>query len=100
MAKKSANTLTSAVSKSVKTAWQALGRIDYGRKSSEQGNLQFRRSLYFVKNMKRGESITTQSVRSIRPGNGLSPKELFNVIGKKVKSDIEFGTPVHYDVIY
>jgi N-acetylneuraminate synthase len=86
--------------KSVKTAWQALGRIDYGRKSSEQGNLQFRRSLYFVKNMKRGESITTQSVRSIRPGNGLSPKELFNVIGKKVKSDIEFGTPVHYDVIY
>jgi len=85
---------------SVKTAWQALGRIDYGRKSSEQGNLQFRRSLYFVKNMKKGELITPQSVRSIRPGNGLSPKELFNIIGKKVNSDIEFGTPVHHDVIY
>ncbi|MBW3010445.1 pseudaminic acid synthase, partial [Acinetobacter baumannii] len=57
-----------------KTAWQALGHVDYGRKSSEQGNAQFRRSLYFVKDLKAGDVIDESSIRSVRPGYGLPPK--------------------------
>lgn len=77
-----------------KTAWHALGKIDYGRKSSEQGNVQFRRSLYFVKSLKKGEIITASHVRSIRPGYGLAPKYIDDVIGRVAASDIDYGMPV------
>ena len=80
-----------------KTAWQALGTIDYGRKTSEQGNVQFRRSLYFVTDLKVGEEITTQSIRSIRPGFGLPPKFFSQLLGKKVNRDVERGMPVKWD---
>ena len=82
-----------------KTAWQALGRVDYGRKSSEQGNVKFRRSLYFVKDMKAGDLITADCVRSVRPGNGLPPKMVELVVGAVVKSDVSFGTPVKNDLL-
>lgn len=78
-----------------KTAWKALGSIDYGRKSSENDNLIFRRSLYFVKNIKKGETITNEHIRSIRPGYGLPPKFQDQIIGKKVLKDAEYGTPVN-----
>jgi len=77
-----------------KTAWKALGEVDYGRKSSEQGNAQFRRSLYFVKDMEAGEVITEDCVRSVRPGYGLAPKYLEEILGKKVVSDIMANSPV------
>ena len=77
-----------------KTAWQALGNVDYGRKSSEQGNVKFRRSLYFVKDIKAGEIITSEHVKSIRPGYGLAPKYLTKVIGKSAIQNIQRGTPV------
>lgn len=82
-----------------KTAWLALGRVDYGRKSSEQGNFKFRRSLYFVKDMKAGDMITAECVRSVRPGNGLPPKVFDVVVGAVVKCDVSFGTPVRDDLI-
>lgn len=82
-----------------KTAWQALGQVNYGRKSSEQGNVQFRRSLYFVKDLKAGDVITKDSVRSVRPGFGLAPKYLEDIIGKQVSIDIDKHTPVKRDFI-
>lgn len=82
-----------------RTAWQALGKVDYGRKSSEQGNAQFRRSLYFVKELKAGELITEDAVRSVRPGFGLAPKFLPEVIGKRVVADVKKNTAVKREVL-
>ena len=83
-----------ALCKDAKTAWAALGRVDYGRKSSEQGNVQFRRSLYFVKDLAAGETITADAVRSVRPGFGLPPKRLDEVIGRKVSRAVAANTAV------
>jgi N-acetylneuraminate synthase len=89
----------SALCRDSKTAWKALGQVDYGRKSSEQGNAQFRRSLYFVKDMKAGDVITENCVRSVRPGYGLAPKYLDRVIGQVVARDIKANTPVMEDAL-
>lgn len=83
-----------ALCRDSKTAWQALGRVDYGRKSSEQGNVKFRRSLYFVKDLKAGDVITADSIRSVRPGFGLPPKLFDQLLGRKVLFDICANTPV------
>src|SRR5690554_6223844 len=88
-----------ALCRDSKTAWKALGQVDYGRKSSEQGNAQFRRSLYFVKDMKAGEVITEDCVRSVRPGYGLAPKYLDRVIGQMVGREVSANTPVTEDVL-
>jgi N-acetylneuraminate synthase len=88
-----------ALCQGAKTAWQALGRVDYGRKSSEQGNAKFRRSLYFVKAMSANEQITPDCIRSVRPGYGLAPKFLQEIIGKKVTQDIKQNSPVTMSLI-
>ena len=75
-------------------AHESLGSVDYGLKSSEVGNIKFRRSLYFVKSLKAGDVITRNSVKSIRPGYGMAPKHLDSIIGLSVREDIEIGTPV------
>ena len=77
-----------------RTCWEALGAVNYGRKSSETQNAQFRRSLYFVKPLKAGEIITPDSIRSVRPGYGLPPKMYDEVVGRKVTQDVDFATPV------
>ncbi|MGE8502066.1 MAG: pseudaminic acid synthase [Pseudomonas sp.] len=79
--------------------WSALGRVDYGRKSSELSNVKFRRSLYFVKALKAGELITDDAVRSVRPGYGMPPAKYDQVVGSKVSRDVEFGMPVTLDLI-
>jgi pseudaminic acid synthase len=81
---------------SAKTAWSALGRVDYGRKSSELDNVKFRRSLYFVKGLKAGEIITRDAVRSVRPGYGLAPKHYDALIGRRLTQDVEYGTAVQW----
>ena len=83
-----------ALCNGARTAWEALGQVDYGRKSSEQGNAQFRRSLYFVKSLKAGDVVTPDAVRSVRPGFGAAPKHLDAVIGKRVLYDVNANTPV------
>lgn len=77
-----------------RSAWDSLGRVDYGQKSSELGNVQFRRSLYFVRNLKAGDVVTEDAVRSVRPGFGAPPKLLPEVIGKRVRTDQRANTPV------
>jgi len=82
-----------ALCRDSKTAWAALGQVDYGRKSSEQGNVKFRRSLYFVKDLKAGDVITEDAVRSVRPGFGLPPSALQKIIGKRTTQNIKANTP-------
>jgi len=88
-----------ALCKDSKTAWAALGKVDYGRKSSEDGNVKFRRSLYFVKDMKAGEIITADAVRSVRPGFGLAPKNLARLLGRIVNSDVKSATPTKWQLV-
>jgi pseudaminic acid synthase len=75
-----------------RTAWESLGRIDYGRKSSEQGNVQFRRSLYWVQDLEAGAVVTADAVRSVRPGHGLPPKRLDDLIGRTLARPVRAMT--------
>ena len=86
-----------ALCRDSKTAKSALGKVDYGRKSSEKGNIQFRRSLYFVESLSKGDTVSPDSVRSVRPGYGIAPKFYNEVLGRKVKRDVEYGVPVSWD---
>lgn len=84
----------SKLCKKTLSTWQTLGKVNYEKKSSEKENLKFRRSLYFVKDLNAGDIISSQNVRSIRPGFGMAPKNLPNLIGKSVSRNIKSGTPV------
>ena len=88
-----------ALCRDSRTAWAALGGINYGRKSSETGNVQFRRSLYFVKELKAGDVVTADAVRSVRPGFGLPPKMLEQILGRKVVVDVSRNTAVSLSVL-
>ncbi|OYU31451.1 MAG: pseudaminic acid synthase [Comamonadaceae bacterium PBBC2] len=83
-----------ALCRGAKTAWSAIGSVDYGCKSSEQANIKFRRSLYFVTDMKAGDVITPNCVRSVRPGFGLAPKHLESLLGRRLSADAKANTPV------
>ena len=81
-----------------KTAWEALGKVNYERTEAEKGNVKFRRSLYFVRDLKQGDIITQDCVRSVRPGFGLAPKHLDVIIGTKLNRDVSANTPVKTEV--
>ncbi len=80
-----------------RTAWDALGRVDYGRKSSEQQNTVFRRSLFVVEDIAKGAEITQANIRSIRPGYGLAPKHYETVLGQRATRDLKRGEPLTWD---
>lgn len=82
-----------------KIAWSATGKVNYERKESEKGNLIFRRSLYVVKNIAKGERFTHENIRSIRPGYGLAPKYISAVLGQTAAKDISKGTPLSNELI-
>lgn len=84
---------------SCKTAWEALGEVNYKLKSSEKGSMKFRRSLYIVKDLKVGDLITDENVRSIRPGYGIPPKFKDNIIGKTIKVNAVKGTSLQWNMI-
>ena len=82
-----------------KNAWQALGKISYGATEAEKKSLQFRRSLYIVKDMKAGDVLTAENVRAIRPGLGLPTKYLETILGKKLKINVKKGTALAWNLI-
>ncbi len=80
-------------------AFQALGEVRYGATEKETASLVYRRSLYFVENMKAGDEISEQNMRAIRPGLGLPPRYYDELLGKKVRRDIKRGTAVKLEDI-
>ena len=85
--------------KESKVAWESLGKTQYGPTVSERKSLQFRRSLYVSKNVKKGEIINKNNIKNIRPGKGLPPKNLSVVLGKKFSKNIKIGTPLNWGLI-
>lgn len=88
-----------ALCRGVRTAWESIGNVDYERQPSEQSNVKFRRSLYFVSDLAVGDVVTLDAVRSVRPGFGLPPKYLDQVIGRKVTRAVTKNTPVSFEVL-
>jgi N-acetylneuraminate synthase len=80
-------------------AWQAVGTVNYGPSQAERKSLQFRRSLYITKDLKAGDLLTANNVRAIRPGFGLPPEYLEEVLGTAVKTDVELGTPLSWSIL-
>lgn len=86
-----------ALCRDARMAWEAVGKVDYGRKSSELGNVKFRRSLYFVKEMEAGQIIMEDCVKSVRPGYGLAPKFLDSILGRKLRYGVKANTAVRLE---
>jgi N-acetylneuraminate synthase len=81
----------------IRTTERALGTVRYGPREGELPSLVFRRSLFVVEDIKKGESFTHQNVRSIRPGHGLPPNVIGRVIGKRAVCKLGRGTPLSWD---
>jgi N-acetylneuraminate synthase len=80
-------------------AWQAMGAVRYGASNAEKQSLLHRRSLYVVKDIAAGEPLTRENVRAIRPGLGLPPKHLEQILGRTARIAIKRGTPVAWDIL-
>lgn len=80
-------------------AWKSIGRPGFNRPLAEEQMRKYRRSLYFMKSMKKGDSISPSDIRAIRPGFGLAPKYFDEIVGRKLCSNVERGDPVSLDVI-
>jgi pseudaminic acid synthase len=82
-----------------KRAWQALGKISYGVTEAEKKSLTYRRSLYISQDMKKGDMLSPENLRTIRPGLGLAPKYYDVLLGKTVKQDVKKGTPMSWEIL-
>src|SRR5207244_4163288 len=83
----------------VRTAEKALGTVHFGVSDLESRSRVFRRSLFIVRDVKKGEKLTEDNVRSIRPGHGLHTRHLSDVLGKTAVEDIVLGTPLRWDLV-
>jgi len=82
----------------VRTVEKALGRVRYGPTPHEMRTRPFRRSLFVVSDIKKGQPFTADNVRSIRPADGLHPRHLPEILGRHAARDIERGTPMSWDL--
>lgn len=83
-----------ALCTSARVAWEAMGQIDYGKKPSELGNIKLRRSLYFVRDIAKGQVIGPEDIRSVRPGYGLPPAMFDQIVGQPTLHDVARHSPV------
>lgn len=88
-----------AMVQAVRRAEESLGHVNYGGTQEESSMRKFRKSLYVVKEMKAGEAFSLENVKSIRPGYGLSPRHLREILGKRASQDLERGTPLAWGMI-
>ena len=75
-------------------AWESIGKINYDKKESEIPNIKFRRSLYYVKDLKAGSVLKVSDFKSVRPGYGIHPKYSKEIVGKKLLKDIKKFSPI------
>jgi N-acetylneuraminate synthase len=83
----------------VRIAEKALGEVNFGVSRKEEASRVFRRSLFVVENVMPGEIFTASNVRSIRPGHGLHPRHLPEVLGKHAAREIKKGTPLSWEFV-
>lgn len=82
---------------SVRMTESIMGNVTYGGVKSEKETKKHRRSLFVVKDMKKGDKFTENNLKSIRPGNGIHTKHYWDILGKECNQDIEFGTPMKFE---
>ena len=82
-----------------KKAWSAIRNTNFSRSNEESENIIFRRSIYFVKDKKAGQTLDESDIKRIRPGHGLHPRHYQNVIGKTLLQDVERGDALTVDLI-
>jgi N-acetylneuraminate synthase len=88
-----------ALVRGARAAFEALGTGAPTRSEVEQGSMVFRRSLYVVRDMQQGEVFTAQNIRSIRPGFGLPPRHLPEILGRRARRALARGTALTWDAI-
>jgi N-acetylneuraminate synthase len=82
-----------------KRAWQALGQVQFGATEREKKSMIFRRSLYVAQDMKAGDQLTPDNLRSVRPGFGLPPKYYDVLLGRRINCDVKRGTPMRWELL-
>jgi pseudaminic acid synthase len=87
------------LTKSTKEVWESLGEDGLEIQESEKANIKFRRSIYVIKDIKKGDTFNHENIRRIRPGYGMSPIKFESVLGKRANSNIEAGTPLQESFI-
>jgi N-acetylneuraminate synthase len=88
-----------ALRRDMDDAWQARGRVAYGYTEAEEKSLAYRRSLYAIAPIRKGEAFSRDNVRSIRPGFGMSPRHLDDLLGKPAARDFQRGEPITGDAL-
>ncbi|MBR3605982.1 MAG: pseudaminic acid synthase [Lachnospiraceae bacterium] len=89
----------SSMVKDIRQAQRAIGVVSYGPTEQEASNVVFRRSVFCVKDIKKGEEITAENIRIIRPGYGMEPKYYEEVLGQRALRDIKRGTPMELSMV-
>ena len=80
-------------------AWQSLGRVTYGPSESEKKSLVFRRSIYVAQDLRAGDALTRENIRCVRPGLGLAPKYYELLLGRRIKQNVDKGTPLSWQLV-